>query len=139
MTELEQLKAWLEGCALFRCLPIRLDALGKAPKCAALRSEGITEVWRREDILGTWLSRYRLKCKLQARLFYPANTDGGENAKAWLDLQQWVQSHPAPALGEEQRTKLENGRLSASAGDGTAVYEATLTVEYTLPERESTS
>lgn len=133
MEQLEALRQWLAGCPELGEEALQVDELGKTAPCAALCPEGITELWRREDILGGWKARYRLRIKLLARVLRAAGTDGTAQAQSWLDVQTWVRENPAPALGDDQQTRLEKGKLKSADGDGTAVYEAVLTVEYTLP------
>lgn len=129
MDELEILIQWLKQCDVLAAVPIGVDYLDKIPPAASVYPQGMTVLWRKEDVLGRWQARYRLRCTVSVRVAKSA--DGYDAARAWLELQKWVQLHPAPALGEEQISHMEQGRLAKENGDGTAVYRAVLTVEYT--------
>lgn len=134
MKEMEELRQWLAGCAPLQGMPVRLEELGKNAPCAALRGEGMRELRRREDITGRAQVRYALSCRLAARFFRSPGDEGSGETNRWLEVQKWVQAHGPPAFGEEQTARLEKGRLAEAAGDGTVVYEAALTVEYTKSE-----
>lgn len=131
MEQLELLRQWLQSCPVLEGIPVLVDDLGKLPVCASLRPVGITQLWEKKDIAGGIRRRYRLGLRVALRLPRAAGSDGMEAAARWLALQCWVPEHPAPALGQEQVSRMEQGKLAAAKGDGTAVYEAVLTVEYT--------
>lgn len=129
MDELEILINWLKQCDVLAAVPIGVDYLDKTPPAAAVHPQGVTVLWRKEDVLGQWQARYSLRCMVSVRL--TKSGDGHDAARAWLELQKWVQLHPAPLLGEAQVSRLEKGKLAKENGDGTAVYQAVLIVEYT--------
>lgn len=129
MEELEILIQWLKQCDVLAAVPIGVDHLDKMPPAAAVYPKGLTVLWRKEDVLGRWQEKYRLRCMVSVR--FAKSGDGYDAAQSWLELQKWVQLHPAPLLGEAQVSRMEKGKLAQENGDGTAVYQAVLTVEYT--------
>ena len=129
MDELEVLIDWLKQCDILEEVAFGVDHLEKTAPAAAVYPQGITVLWRKENVLGQWHARYSLRCMVSVRL--TKSGDGRDAAGAWLKLQQWVQQHPAPSFGEAQISRLEKGKLVKENGDGTAIYEAVLTVEYT--------
>ena len=129
MDELEILINWLKQCDMLAEVPIGVDHLDKAAPAAAVHPQGVTVLWRKENVLGAWQARYSLRCMVSVRL--TKSGDGHDAAWGLLELQEWVQQNPAPLLGEAQVSRMEKGRLAKENGDGTAVYQAVLTVEYT--------
>ena len=128
MDELEILINWLKQCDVLAEVPIGVDYLDKTAPAAAVHPQGLTVLRRKENVLGAWQVRYSLRCTVSVSLI--KSGDGGDAARSWLELQKWVQQNPAPLLGETQVSRLEKGRLAKENGDGTAVYQAVLTVEY---------
>ena len=138
MTLLEQVRAWLETYpGMERLTAFRVDELGAADS-GGLFPQGLTELERREDILGNVevLNEYRF---LLSCAFGKARENGAEaNAEWLLAFQDWVQACSAQGMvaqlggeGTEQGTaRAEKGALSKDSEDGTAAYTVALTIKF---------
>lgn len=129
METLREIAQWLGDCPLLP--PLQADRLEADAPCGALFSQGIQCLWRKADVQGGWRGRFRLVCELRIRTLSDDNAQVWEQSERWLAVQDWVLAHPARLLGDNPVCLLEKGRLLQENGDGTAVYTAVLTVEYT--------
>jgi len=114
--------AWLRGHPLLSDLqPERLDA---RPGSAGLFCKGCSVLSRNENILGNTDLRRRL------RFLLAVHCTDEPMPRSLLELGQWAE-RTAPALGENQTVRLENGQLRRADDQGIARYEAELTFEFT--------
>ena len=140
MAMLERVREWLETYpGMARLSGFEVDELGTAADCGGLFPQGLTEVERREDILGNVevLNEYRFSL----RCVFGRTPDGGgaeANAQWVLAFQDWVQEQSARGTaaqlggeGTQQGTaRAEKGALSQNSEDGTATYEVALTIKF---------
>lgn len=138
MTLLERVRGWLETYpGMERLAAFRVDELGAADS-GGLFPQGLTELERREDILGNVevVNEYRFSLDCA---FSRTQENGPEANALWLlDFQDWVQACSARGLaaqlggtGTEQGTaRAEKGTLSNISEDGTAAYTVALTIKF---------
>ena len=112
---------------------LQLDDMDVLPGSNGLYPRGMTELSRREDVLGNLQIRYSWGFLLR-------RTDADREAAArWLlQLQDWIARQDAlgltPQFGDEpatQRIRAFDGRLHSRQQVGTALYTVGLTVEFT--------
>lgn len=110
-----------------------LDYADGVPGNCGLYPKGITEISRREDVLGNSRVRYRCTCTLRRNA-----AAGEENARWLLDFQNWVAEQSrlglAPQFGDEpgsERLRAYEGKLEKHAQTGSALYTVQLSAEYT--------
>lgn len=124
MSKAEKMRQWLAGWNEdFIWL---VDCLGKKSGAAAVFPQGTKQLVRREDILGDVRRRFADTYALKLRLAASGEADAAHNAAVVASLEGFA---GCPVFGERQTVRLEHGKLGASDGS-TAVYTATLTVEY---------
>ena len=129
---LEKVKAWLQ------CFPkwegsILVDYLDGEPGSSGLYPNGITELSRREDVLGN--SKVRCRCTFLLR----RTVIRGEDNACWLlEFQNWVMEQDrlglAPKFGDEPKTehiRASNGKLEKCDQVGSALYTVQLQAEFT--------
>lgn len=124
MEELNLVKAWVmdypgwQGDLLTDLTQVHPGSCGLFPLGRELQH-------RKEDVLGNVRCRYRQKFCLRRRAVK------GEQAAAWImDFTAWATSQTPPPLGENMRVQAQNGKLYATAPDGTAIYQVELIMEY---------
>ena len=110
---------------------LQLDYLDGVPGSAGLYPKGITEISRREDVLGN--VQARCQCEFILRI-----ATAGEQAKWLLDFQNWVAEQDrlglAPKFGDEpssERLRAFEGRLDSRHQAGSNMYTVQLTAEFT--------
>lgn len=129
---LETMKTWLmtypgwEGT-------LELDYVDALPGSAGLYPRGMTEVSRREDVLGN----VKLRCRWDF-LLRRSIAAGEENARWLLRFQNWVAQQDllglTPKFGDEpklERIRAFEGKLDSHKQVGSALYTVQLTVEFT--------
>lgn len=141
MTDLEKIRNWLLTCPeTERLQSFRVDYLTRDPESGSIRSSGLTELSRTEDLLGNVKVENQISFGLYYVLNKSAEDDAGtqDNAQWVLSLQQWVQQqsiqHLAPTFGDEpqkERMTAQNGALYAENENGTATYLVQLTANFT--------
>lgn len=132
MTELEKVSQWLQTFPEWTG-SLTVDYADAVPGNTGLYPKGMTELSRREDVLGN----VRVRCQYAFCLRRVAAPDI-ENAQWLLSLQQWVQQQAirglAPVFGDEpheERIRAFDGKLQQRAQVGSEHYTVMLTVEFT--------
>lgn len=132
MTELEQLKAWLQTFPLWDG-DICIDVTDNVPGGMGIYPKGLQELDRREDVLGNLTVRYRWSFTLHR--VRAAETQ--ENAHWLMELQKWAAQQCrqglAPQFGDvpkEERLRICEGSLVRRAEGGSG-YQALLTADFT--------
>ena len=129
---LETMKAWLQTFPKWEGV-LQFDYADAVPGNSGLYPRGITELSRREDVLGNVKTRY--SC---AFLLRRAAGAGEENAQWLLDFQNWVMEQDrlglAPKFGDEpksERLRAFEGKLDSHHQAGGSMYTVQLTAEFT--------
>lgn len=129
---LDVMKNWLQTFPGWE-ETLQFDYADAVPGNAGLYPKGITELSRREDVLGNVKTRY--SCAFTLRR---AAGQGQENAQWLLDFQNWVAEQDrlglAPKFGDEpgtERLRAFEGRLEGHKQVGSALYTVQLTAEFT--------
>ena len=129
---LEKMKTWLQTFPLWEG-GIQVDYLEAEPGNTGLYPRGITELSRREDVLGNVKIRCRSTFLLRKRA---VGTE--ENARWLLEFQNWVMEQNrlglAPQFGDEPKTErlwAGEGRLESHAQAGSSLYTLQLLAEFT--------
>ena len=129
---LDKMRPWLQTFPKWEGT-LSLDYADGVPGNSGLFPRGITELSRREDVLGN--IRIRYSCTYVLR----RNAVAGEDNTRWLlDFQNWVMEQDrlgyTPKFGDEpasQRIRAFEGKLDTHKQVGSAVYTVQLTVEFT--------
>lgn len=139
MTGLEQVRTWLKSYpGMDRLTDLRVDAVGAGAGSGGLFPQGITELERKEDILGNVEVLNQYQFQLTCVFARPEGDDEAAAAnETWLqDLQTWVQERsargqvPQPGGGAYSASaKAEKGMLKGMGADGTATYTVALTIK----------
>lgn len=129
---LEKMRQWLETFPGWEGT-LQLDYVDAVPVSNGLYPRGITELSRREDVLGNLTARCR--CDF---LLHRTAGQSTENAQWLLDFQNWVMEQDrmglAPAFGDvpgTQRLRASEGKLENLKQVGSALYTVQLSVEFT--------
>ena len=129
---LEELKRWLQTFPDWEGV-LQLDYAQTVPGNAGLYPKGMTELSRREDVLGNLKVRYSCTFTLKR-----AAAAVEENARWLLAFQNWVADQDrqglAPQFGDEpknERIRAYEGKLDTHTQAGSALYSVQLTVEFT--------
>lgn len=129
---LEKLKAWLQTFPGWDGA-LQLDYSEAVPGNTGLYPKGMTELSRREDVLGNLKVRCSYLFTLQR-----AAAAGEENARWLLEFQNWVADQArlglAPQFGDEPRTerlRAFEGKLQKHTQAGCALYTVQLCAEFT--------
>ena len=129
---LEKMKAWLQTYPGWEGT-LQFDYADTVPGNSGLYPRGITELSRREDVLGN--RKTRCSCLFTLRR---AAVPGLENAQWLLEFQNWVAEQDrmglAPKFGDEpvsERIRAFEGRLESHAQGGGALYTVQLSAEFT--------
>ena len=129
---LDKMRPWLQTFPEWEGT-LSLDYADGVPGNSGLFPRGITELSRREDVLGN--IRIRYSCTYVLR----RNAVAGEDNTRWLlDFQNWVAEQSrlglAPQFGDEpgsERLRAYEGKLEKHAHGGSALYTVQLSAEYT--------
>ena len=129
---LDKVRAWLQTFPGWEG-GIRVDYLEAVPGSTGLYPRGITELSRREDVLGN--VKVRCRCTFALR---KAAVSGEENARWVLEFQHWVMDQDrlglAPRFGDEPKTeriRATDGKLERNAQVGSSLYTVQLQAEFT--------
>ena len=129
---LENMKAWLQTFPQWEG-NIQVDYLEAVPGNTGLYPKGITEISRREDVLGN----VKVRCR-STFLLRKTAVDTEENARWLLAFQQWVMEQNrlglTPQFGDEPKTErllAVDGRLESHAQVGSSLYTVQLQAEFT--------
>lgn len=129
---LEKMTSWLKTFPQWEG-SIHVDFLEGLPGDNGVYPRGITELSRREDVLGNVKVRCRYDFLLRRSV-----VSGEENARWLLEFQNWVMEQDrlglAPRFGDEPKTeriRAEEGRLESHSQVGSALYTVRLQAEFT--------
>lgn len=140
MTALEKIRDWIAlypGCSTLQGLSV--DYTEAQPANGGLMPGGLTEISRKEDILGNTVVTNQYSFTLYFIFAKSPGDDTGaeENAQWLLDFQDWVQEQSirkaAPAFGDDphkETIKAQNGTLYGTDEEGTACYTVQLTAQF---------
>ena len=129
---LEKMITWLQTFPQWED-SIQIDFLQARPGSSGLYPKGLTELSRREDVLGN--------LTLQCRCDFLLRKNAGireENARWLLEFQQWVMEQDrmglAPKFGDapkSERIRVSDGQLQSLSQTGSALYTVKLWTEFT--------
>ena len=129
---LDSMRQWLETFPRWEGT-LQLDYVDAAPGSTGLYPRGLTQLSRREDVLGNVAVRYRCSFLLRR-----VAGQSEENARWLLDFQNWVMEQDrlglAPSFGDvpgTQRLQASEGKLESCKQVGSALYTVQLSVEFT--------
>lgn len=129
---LETMQKWLETFPMWEGT-LQLDYADSVPGSTGLYPRGITELSRREDVLGNVKVRYSCTFILRRTA-----ARGQENARWLLELQRWVAEQDrlglTPRFGDEPKTerlRAFDGRLDRHSQVGSSLYTVRLSAEFT--------
>ena len=129
---LEEVMNWLQTFPLWEGT-LQVDYADAIPGNTGLYPRGITELSRREDVLGNVTVRCSWGFALQR-----AALPGEENARWLMEFQNWVADQDrlglAPKLGDDplhERMGAFEGRLHDRSQAGSGRYTVMLTAEFT--------
>jgi len=129
---LETMKTWLHTFPLWSG-DIQVDYLDTQPGNTGLYPRGITQIARREDVLGN----LKVRCR-STFLLRRSAVAGADNALWLLKFQNWVMEQSrlglAPIFGDEPKTErlqAAEGRLDSHSQVGTGLYTVQLQAEFT--------
>ena len=126
----ENMMQWLQTFPQWQG-SLHLDQLDGVPGSAGLYPKGITEISRREDVLGN--VQARCQCEFILRI-----ATAGEQAKWLLDFQNWVAEQDrlglAPKFGDDPKSEFIrafDGQLHSHQQTGSSVYTVVIRAEFT--------
>ena len=129
---LDKVMNWLQTFPLWAGT-LQVDYADAIPGNTGLYPRGITELSRREDVLGNVTVRCSWGFALQR-----AALPGEENARWLMEFQNWVAEQDrlglAPKFGDDpkyERIRAFEGRLQDRAQAGSGRYTVMLTAEFT--------
>ena len=129
---LEKMTKWLQTFPLWED-SIQIDYVDACPGSTGLYPKGLTEVSRREDVLGN----LTVGCRLDMILRKNAGRSE-ENAGWLLQFQNWVMEQDrlglSPKFGDDpklERIRASEGQLQSHAQVGSALYTVKLLAEFT--------
>lgn len=129
---LDTMLAWLQTFPGWEGI-LQIDYADSVPGNTGLYPRGITELSRREDVLGNVKVRCSCAFTLQR-----AAVPGMDNARWLLDFQNWVADQDrlglAPKFGDEpknERLRAFEGKLHSRSQAGSALYTVMITAEFT--------
>ena len=129
---LEKMITWLQTFPQWED-SIQIDFLQARPGSSGLYPKGLTELSRREDVLGNLTLQYRCDFLLRKNAGIRE-----ENARWLLEFQQWVMEQDrmglAPKFGDapkSERIRVSDGQLQSLSQTGSALYTVKLWTEFT--------
>lgn len=140
MNILETLCTWLKTFPNFDILSnFQVDYTDKLPGSAGVFPDGLVEIKRSRDIMGTVTvtnqCNFGLYCVFEKS---PGDDTGAAVNADWVeDFQMWVQEQSvmklAPVFGDDRNKETitaQNGVLYAADEEGTAIYMVQLSLQY---------
>ena len=128
---LEKMRQWLETFPKWDAA-LQFDFVDAVPGSTGLYPTGLTELSRREDVLGN----VTVRCRAAFMLRRVAG-QSTENAQWLVDFQNWVMEQDrlglTPQFGdvpESQRLRASEGKLDSQKQVGSALYTVKLTAEF---------
>ena len=129
---LETFTRWLQTFPAWED-SIQIDFVDARPGSTGLYPKGLTELSRREDVLGNLTVRCRYDFLLRK-----VGGNGEENARWLLQFQNWVMEQDrlglAPKFGDDpksERIRASEGQLHSHAQVGSTLYTVQLSTEFT--------
>lgn len=140
MTALEKVRDWIATYPGYSALDgLSVDYTDAKPANGGLMPGGLTEISRKEDVLGNVTVTNQYSFTLYFIFAKSPGDDTGAEANAeWLlAFQDWVQEQSirrtAPVFGDDARKetiKAQNGTLLGTDEEGTACYTVQLTAQF---------
>ena len=141
MSHLSRVMDWIATYEGYDILSyFRVDYTDQIPNNGGIFPSGLTEVSRRQDILGnvTVVNQENFGIYIVFDKA-PEDTVAAADNQEWVsDFQQWVQDQSiqglAPTFGDvphTERITASNGALYAATDEGTATYMIQLSIQYT--------
>ncbi|MBQ7345479.1 MAG: hypothetical protein IJW45_05395 [Oscillospiraceae bacterium] len=134
---LDRVRQWLLGApGMAEVESLAVDYYPAEPGNGSIGPAGLTEVARREDVLGNVAVEQTMSFQVSFVMVKDESDDAlaTRNAQWLLDLQRWVQAQSlgrlAPTFGDLPRrewVRAEDGALKEVSQEGTAVYAVRLT------------
>lgn len=128
---LEKMRHWLETFPKWDAA-LQFDYVDAVPGSTGLYPRGLTELSRREDVLGN----VTVRC-CAAFLLRRVAGQSAENAQWLVDFQNWVMEQDAlgltPQFGDvpqAQRLRASEGKLDGQKQVGSTLYTVKLTAEF---------
>ena len=129
---LEKMVKWLQNFPDWED-SIQIDSVDERPGNVGLYPKGLTEISRREDVLGNLQIRYRFDMLLRKNA-----GKSEENARWLLAFQAWVMEQDrlglAPRFGDDpkqEHIRVTEGQLQSLSQVGSALYTVKLWAEFT--------
>lgn len=140
MTALEKIRTWLATFPGNDCLhSLQVDYFSAEPDNGSIAPSGVTEISRKEDIIGNITVENQYNFGLYFVFAKASEDDEGatENADWIMELQEWVQEQSimgkAPVFGDEpseEQIQAQNGSIFGVTEEGTAEYMVQLSVTF---------
>lgn len=128
----ETVKKWLKSFPQWGNTRLWVDNTHYIPGSAGLFCEGLEEISRKQDILGT--VKVINRCRFTLDWVMSTAMDPQVAADMLLSLQSWVQQQDllglAPALGKNTHWKAEAGKRREITDAMTVIYTVSLTAQY---------
>ena len=126
MEYLEKMEQWLRRFPLWQG-ELCTDVTDPKTGSIGLFPLGVTQLSRREDLLGRVMTRYKAEFALRRR-------DVRSSGASWLlELQSWAMGQKSPGFGDDpdrETIRVEKGKLVSPSQTGIATFEVKLTVEF---------
>lgn len=138
MTDLEKIKNFVSTYPGFDILgQFDVDYTDQVPSTGAIFPSGLTEIARREDILGNVTLTNQYNFGLYCVFAKDGNLNAAANADWVMDFQNWVQEQSVKGLaprfgsmGEKETIKAQNGVMYDQADEGMATYMVQISVQF---------
>ena len=128
---LEKMRQWLETFPKWDAA-LQFDFVDAVPGSTGLYPTGLTELSRREDVLGN----VTVRCRAAFMLRRVAG-QSAENTQWLVDFQNWVMEQDTlgltPQFGDvpaSQRLRASEGKLDSQKQVGSTLYTVKLTAEF---------
>lgn len=140
MSAIEKIRKWVKTYpGMGKVMDLFVDYYSMQLDGSSIAPSGLTEISRREDVLGNLTVENQYNFKLSF-VFpkAPGDDDGAtENADWLLDFQQWVQEQSirqlVPVFGDDPRketAKAQNGTNEYATIEGSGLYTVLLSVNF---------
>ena len=140
MTDLEKIRNWIITYPkIDAALDLRVDYYADKPENSSLAPAGMTELSRKNDIMGNCIVENQYNFALYFVFPKSPEDDIGatENAEWLLDFQDWVQEQSVirktPIFGDEPNTesiKAQSGEIIDADPNGIGLYMVLLTINF---------
>lgn len=138
ITDLQRMKDFIASYPGFDILgTFNVDYTDQVPSTGAIFPSGLTEIARREDILGNVTLTNQYNFGLYCVFAKDGDMGAQVNADWVMDFQNWAQEQSARGLapkfgntGDKETLKAQNGIMYDQADEGTATYMVQLSVQF---------